>query len=95
MARIVAVTVRLPIPLREFAAGRAQVDVAGATVTTALEDLLDRHPALRSRVHGEDQRLHAHLALFLDEQPLRHTRDLDRRLAPGAVIDLLPVFAGG
>ena len=86
------VTLRLPTPLRTWAGGEGAPTVRGATAATAVEDLVDRHPGLRALVLDEQGRLRERLALFHRGDRLR---ELDRCLAPGDVLDLVPLMAGG
>lgn len=81
------------VTVRYFAAARSAAGVteesvtvpADATVAVLLKSVADRHGAELTRVLRR-------CSYLLDEVAVR---DRDRRLSPGAVIDVLPPFAGG
>ena len=89
------ITFRLPAPLLAWVEGDSAVTASGVSAATAIEDLVDRHPALRGLVLDEDGRLRERLALFHKGDRLRGARGFDRRLATGDVLDLVPLMAGG
>mgnify|MGYP000900651233 CR=1 FL=1 len=87
-----AVTVRIPAPLRALTAGRSAVPAAGSTVREVLESLARSHPALRDRLVDERGAPRRHLGLFLNgDQPA----SLDAPVADGDELLLVPAIAGG
>ena len=68
--------VRIPAVLRRFTGGAGDVPARGSTVGEALEDLFRRHPALRSRLVGDDGDVRPYLLLFRNgaELPPRGAR---------------------
>ena len=49
--------VRIPVPLRKFTAGEANVMLGGSTVGEVLAELTARHPDLASYMYDEDGEL--------------------------------------
>jgi molybdopterin converting factor small subunit len=87
-------TVRIPLVLRDSTDGQRNVEVAGASVSAALEDLFARHPALRERV-TVDGRLSEFINVYLNDRDVRYLDGPDTPVAEGDTIILLPAMAGG
>ncbi|HSI99405.1 MAG TPA: ubiquitin-like small modifier protein 1 [Patescibacteria group bacterium] len=87
-------TVRIPPVLRENTGGSRAVEVTGATVTEALEDLFARHPALRDRV-TEDGQLSSFINVYVNDRDVRYRDGLATEVGPDDTIILLPAMAGG
>lgn len=90
-----AVTIRLPAPLRRYAAGNEYVTVAGSTVSQALDALVEMHPDLGPRIFDTSHQLHPHLLVFLHDALVPRTELADAALRPGDHIDLLIGITGG
>jgi molybdopterin converting factor small subunit len=87
-------TVRIPPVLRENTGGSRTVQVSGATVTEALEDLLAKHPTLRDRV-TEDGQLSPFINVYVNDRDVRYRDGLATPVGPDDTIILLPAMAGG
>lgn len=87
-------TVRIPPVLRENTGGSRTVEVAGSTVTEALEDLFAQHPTLRERV-TEDGRLSSFINVYVNDRDVRYLDGLATAVGSDDTIILLPAMAGG
>jgi sulfur-carrier protein len=87
-------TVRIPPVLRENTGGSRTVEVAGATVSQALDDLFAQHPSLRDRV-TEDGALSGFINVYVNDRDVRYRDGLDTAVGPDDTIILLPAMAGG
>ena len=87
-------TVRIPPVLRENTGGSRSVEVAGATVNEALEDLFARHPELRDRV-TENGELSSFINVYVNDRDVRYRDGLGTAIGPDDTIILLPAMAGG
>jgi molybdopterin converting factor small subunit len=87
-------TVRIPPVLRENTGGTRSVEVAGATVSEALDDLFARHPALRDRV-TDDGSLSEFINVYVNDRDVRYRDGLATTIGPDDTIILLPAMAGG
>lgn len=90
-----AVTVRIPTPLRRITGGAARVDATGGTVREALNSLVASYPELGERVYDEDERLRRFINLFVGEEDIRFLNGLDTPLSDGAELSIVPAVAGG
>jgi molybdopterin converting factor small subunit len=92
----VSVTIHIPTPLRRFTEERGEVQVEGATVAEAMQDLVRRHPALERHLYADDGTLRTFVNLFLNDQDVRH---LDGKgtapVSPGDTLSIIPSIAGG
>lgn len=87
-------TVRIPPVLRENTGGNRTVEVSGATVTEALEDLFEKHPSLRDRV-TEDGELSSFINVYVNDRDVRYRDGLATEVGADDTIILLPAMAGG
>ena len=87
-------TVRIPPVLRENTGGTRAVDVTGATVSEALDDLFAKHPSLRERVTTDGQ-LSEFINVYVNDRDVRYRDGLDTPVSEGDTIILLPAMAGG
>jgi len=87
-------TIRIPPVLREETGGNRTVEVRGATVVEALEELFAAHPALRQRV-TEDGELSPFINVYVNDRDVRYRDGLATAIGPDDTVILLPAMAGG
>ena len=87
-------TVRIPPVLRENTGGSRSVEVTGATVSEALDDLFAKHPSLRDRVTDEGS-LSEFINVYVTDRDVRYRDGLATVVGPDDTIILLPAMAGG
>ncbi len=85
-------TVRLPAVLDPATAGVRRVEVEGATLAEALDDLCRRLPTLRVHVFGGDGALRRHIVCMHGGV---NRRRLDVPVAEGDEIVILQAVSGG
>ena len=90
-----AVTVRIPSPLRRITGGAARVDATGSTVREALDSLVAAYPELGERVYDEQAQLRRFVNLFVGEEDIRFLDGLETPLSDGAELSIVPAVAGG
>ncbi|MGP8135237.1 MAG: molybdopterin-synthase adenylyltransferase MoeB, partial [Thermoplasmata archaeon] len=89
------VTVRIPTPLREFAAGMAEVRIEGATVGGAVRGLCDQHPGLRRHLFLPDGTIRRFVSVFVNDVDVRNRERGATPLCEGDVVAIVPAIAGG
>jgi molybdopterin converting factor small subunit len=89
-----AIKVNIPSPLREHSAGKTTVDVAGATVQAALDDLGRQFPALTPKIfdNGEVKRF---LNIYINDEDIRYLDNLATAVKDGDELSIIPAVAGG
>ena len=90
-----SVTVHLPVALRKYCGGAADVPVPAATVRAALLELEKAWPALYVNLCDETGKLRRHLNVFVNSDHMRDRNGLDTRLADGDVVTILAAVSGG
>jgi molybdopterin synthase sulfur carrier subunit len=90
-----AITVRIPTPLRRITGGASRVDSQGATVREALDHLVVLHPELGERVYDENGDLRRFINLFVSGEDIRFLEGLDTPINDGAELSIVPAVAGG
>jgi molybdopterin synthase sulfur carrier subunit len=90
-----AITVRIPTPLRRITGGAARIDAEGATVREALNYLVTLHPELGDRVYDENGQLRRFINLFVSGEDIRFLNGLETPVDDGAELSIVPAVAGG
>jgi adenylyltransferase/sulfurtransferase len=71
------------------------VEVKGATVGEAMNDLVAQHPELRRHLYGEDGKLRAFVNLYLNDEDIRYLQKEATAVKDGDDISIVPSIAGG
>lgn len=89
-----AVTVRIPTPLRSLTKGEETVSAEGGTVRAVIEHLESAHPGLRERLL-DDKGIRRFVNLYLGDEDVRFLQGLETPLKPGDELSIIPAIAGG
>ncbi|MFN3813901.1 MAG: MoaD/ThiS family protein [Aquificaceae bacterium] len=90
-----AVTVRIPTPLRRIANGQGEVQVEAKNVREAIEKLDSMFPGFKERLLDEKGELRRFVNLYLNDEDIRFLKGIDNELKDGDVISIVPAIAGG
>ncbi|HEX8917959.1 MAG TPA: ubiquitin-like small modifier protein 1 [Chloroflexota bacterium] len=90
-----AVTVRLPGQLRQWADGQKQVEVESASVGDALQNLCSRYPSVGERVLDEGGQRRRFVNVYVNGEDVRLLQDDSTPLRDGDEIIIAPAVAGG
>jgi len=90
----VAVTVRIPSPLRPLTGGAAAVECAPGTVREVIGELDARHAGFRDRVM-QDAELRRFVNVFVAGEDVRFGAGIETAVADGQEVTILPAVAGG
>lgn len=89
------VSIRIPTPLRSLTANAEEVQVEGANLRVALDDLDRRHPGLKDRILDEKGAIRRYINVFLNDEDVRFIDGLDTALKGGDKLVIVPAIAGG
>jgi molybdopterin synthase sulfur carrier subunit len=89
-----AVTVRIPTPLRSLTAGEEKVSTEGGTVRAVIDNLERAHPGFRDRLL-DDKGIRRFVNLYLGDEDVRFLDGLDTALKSGDELSIIPAIAGG
>jgi sulfur-carrier protein len=90
-----AVTVRVPGPLRRLTNGSAEVQVEGATVSQALQDLESRYPGFADRLYDPSGSLRQFINIYLNDSDIRFGQGLETPVGENDDLSIVPAVAGG
>ena len=90
-----AVTVKIPTPLRKFTADKDAVQVAAGTVEAALAALDAVAPGIRAKLVDEDGKVRRFINIYAGEDDIRFLDGLQTVVADGGEISIIPAIAGG
>ena len=89
-----AVTIRIPTPLRTLTGGEEQVKIEGSTVKQAIENLEKAHPGIRERLLDE-KGVRRFVNIYVGDEDIRFLDGLKTALKGGEQISIVPAIAGG
>jgi molybdopterin/thiamine biosynthesis adenylyltransferase/rhodanese-related sulfurtransferase/molybdopterin converting factor small subunit len=89
------VTITIPTPLRQFAAGQSEITVEARTAGEALDHLTDTHPDLRRHLFNDQNALRNFVNVYVNDEDIRHTSGPDTPVKEGDTILIVPSIAGG
>ncbi len=89
-----SVVVQIPTPLREHAAGHADVSVPAGTVQQVLAALVAAYPPLGPKLF-DGGTLRPYVNVFVGDEDVRYLDDLDTVVTDGQTVALIPAVAGG
>lgn len=89
-----AVTVRIPTPLRSLTAGEEQVQLDGSTVKEVIDNLETKHPGMKERLLDE-KGVRRFVNIYVGDEDIRFLDGLDTALKGGEEISIVPAIAGG
>lgn len=86
--------VRIPSVLRKHTNGLAKLEVAGATVREAIQDLVARYPDLGEQLLDREG-VRGFVNVYVDDEDIRYVNGLETRLDDDSEMAILPAVAGG
>jgi molybdopterin converting factor small subunit len=89
-----ALKVQIPTPMREQTGGKADVEVTGATVQAALDDLVRQFPGLKPKLY-DGGKLRPYINVFVNDEDIRYLDEMNTPVADGVIVALIPAVAGG
>ncbi len=89
------VTVQIPVPLRPFAGGQAEVPADGTTAGQVLSAVVARYPDLRRQLFTEQGTLRNFVNVFVGDESIQDRQGLETPVAQGQSLALVPAIAGG
>lgn len=90
-----AVTVRIPTPLRTLTGGNEEVALEGAgTIKDAVDQLEKKHPGMKDRLL-DDKGVRKFINIYVGEEDIRFLEGLGTKIKDGDQISIVPAIAGG
>lgn len=89
-----AVTVRIPTPLRTLTGGADAISAEGKNVRELIDNLESAHAGLKDRLLDE-KGVRRFVNIYVGEEDIRFLDGLDTELAGNEEISIVPAIAGG
>src|SRR5882672_3364989 len=89
------VTITIPTPLRQFAAGQSEIQVEANTAGEALDQLTSVHAELRKHLFNDQNALRNFVNVYVNDEDIRHTDGPGTPVKAGDTILIVPSIAGG
>ena len=89
-----AVTVRIPTPLRTLTGGQDEVSADGGTVAEVIESLEANHPGMKDRL-CDDKGVRRFVNIYHNDEDIRFLDNLETELKEGDTLSIVPAIAGG
>jgi MoaD family protein len=89
-----AVRIHIPTPMRQHTDGQAVVEVAGASVQAALEELGRKYPAVVERIFDKGQ-VRRFVNVYVNDEDIRYLDNLKTAVKDGDQVAIIPAVAGG
>jgi len=91
----VAVTVRIPQPLRSLTGEQSTVSSEGADLQSLIGTLETNYPGIRDRLMDEDGALRRFVNIYVNGDDVRFENGLETALKDGDEVSIVPAVAGG
>ena len=90
-----AITVRIPTPLRNLTGGQGEIETTGKSVAELIENVNKQHPGLKERLYDEHGQLRRFVNIYLNEEDIRFLNGAETTIKDGDVVSIIPAIAGG
>ena len=90
-----AVTIRIPTPLRKFTEGKSEGDVEGGTIREVFDNVESSHGGLKEKIFDDAGETRRFINIFVNGDDVRHAEGLDTPVNDGDEVSVVPAIAGG
>ncbi|MYB65319.1 MoaD/ThiS family protein [Candidatus Poribacteria bacterium] len=90
-----AVTVRIPTPLRRLTQNLAEVEAEGTNIQAIIENLDSDYPGMKERLCDEGGNIRRFVNIYLNDEDIRFLDGQETAVTDGAEISIIPAIAGG
>jgi adenylyltransferase/sulfurtransferase len=85
----------IPTALRQFTEQQDSVDVNGATVGDALDQLTARYPKIKQNLFNDAGKLRSFVNVYVNDEDIRFLNRAETKLEGNETISIVPSIAGG
>ena len=90
-----AVTVRIPTPLRKLTNDQAEVEVDGSNIESIIENLEANHAGIKERICDEAGNIRRFVNIYLNDEDIRFLDGKITAVHDGDEVSIIPAIAGG
>ncbi len=89
-----SITVNIPTILRPLTGNQKRVEVAGASVLEAIEQMEQQYAGIKTKLLSDGQ-VHRFINIYVNDDDIRFSSGLATPLLDGDSLTILPSVAGG
>lgn len=90
-----AVTVRVPTPLRSLTNGAEEVSIEGNTIQEVVDNLEANHNGIKERLCDENGKIRRFLNVYVNDEDIRFLQNQGTAVKDGDTVSIVPAIAGG
>ena len=90
-----AVTVRIPTPLRRLTQNQPEIEAEGDTIESLIENLEANYPGIKERICDESGNIRRFVNIYLNDEDIRFLDGNATTVKDGDEISIIPAIAGG
>ncbi len=90
-----AVSVKIPTPLRRLTNQESTVDADGSDVAAMIESLDSSFPGIKARLCDDDGDLRHFVNIYVNGEDIRYLEGLETAVSDGDEVSIVPAVAGG
>lgn len=90
-----AVTVRIPQPLRGLTGDQSTVEASGGSLGAVIADLETSYPGVKERLLDDGGEIRRFVNIYVNGDDVRFIEGLDSSLKDGDEVSIVPAVAGG
>ena len=90
-----AITVRIPTPLRRVTDGQDKVNTEGETLRQLIDSMESQYPGIKERLCDEDGNLRNFVNVYVNGEDVRFLDGIDSATGDGDEVSIVPAVAGG
>ena len=90
-----AITVRIPTPLRRVTDGQDKVETSGDTLREIIDSMESQFPGIKERLCDENGDLRNFVNVYVNGEDVRFLEGIDSATGDGDEISIVPAVAGG
>ena len=90
-----AISVKIPTPLRKLTDGNSTVSVSGSDITNIISNLENKYPGIKDRICEENGEIRPFVNIFVNGEDIRYLEGLNSKLSENDEVSIVPAVAGG
>ena len=90
-----AITVKIPTPLRKITGGAGEIEASGASIMEMINHLDTVYPGIKERICDENGELRRFVNIYVNQEDIRFIKGKETHLKDGDEVSIVPAIAGG
>ena len=90
-----AVTVRIPTPLRKLTNDQAEVEADGSNIESIIANLEANYAGIKERICDEAGNVRRFVNIYLNDEDIRFLDGITTAVKDGDEVSIIPAIAGG